>query len=123
MSERDVLWALAAGRAALGAGLVAAPAMAARPWVGPDAASPGARVLARGLGVRDLALGVGTLEAARRGAGLRTWLVAGVVADAVDFAATLAAGDQIPARGRRAVAALAGGAALTGLVLLRADEA
>ena len=123
MSGSGVLRALAAGRAVLGAGLVAAPALAGAPWVGQDASSPGARVFGRALGARDLVLGLGTLEADRRGVGSRTWLAAGVIADTVDLAATLAAGDQIPARGRRAVAVLAGGAALTGLALLRGADA
>jgi len=123
MSQRDVLRALSAGRAALGAGMVAAPVLAGRPWIGPDASSAGAKVIGRAFGVRDVVLGLGTIEADRRGEGLRTWIAAGVIADAVDLVATLAAGDEIPARGRRAVAVLASGAALTGLVLLRGAEA
>lgn len=114
-----MLRVLSIGRAALGAGMVATPALAGRPWVGPDASAPGAMVIGRAFGARDVVLGLGTLEADRRGEGVRTWLAAGVIADAVDLVATLAAGDEIPARGSRAVSVLAGGAALAGLVLLR----
>ncbi len=122
MSGRDVLRGLAAGRVAVGAGLIAVPAFVGGRWVGPDAAAPGTKVLGRALGVRDLVLGLGTLEADRRGESLRTWLLAGAIADTVDLVATAAAGDGIPTPGQRATVAIAGAAALTGLVLLRGAE-
>ncbi len=122
MSGRDVLRGLAAGRVAVGAGLIAVPAFVGGRWVGPDASSPGTQVLGRALGVRDLVLGLGTLEADRRGESLRTWLAAGVIADSVDLVATAAAGESIPAQGRWATVAVAGAAAITGLVLLQGAE-
>jgi hypothetical protein len=44
----------------------------------------------------------------------------GIVADAIDGAATLAAGERIPPNGRVATVALAGGSALFGAWLARA---
>lgn len=47
--------------------------------------TPEAAVLARMLGARDLAMGLGAVMAARRGPGaLRTWAEAGALADAID---------------------------------------
>jgi hypothetical protein len=110
--------ALAAGRALIGAALVAAPAPPTRLWTGDD--RPAALVPARGLGARDLALGAGALVALRRGRGARGWIAAGIAGDVADLGASLAAGDAIPRTGRMGVAALAGGAALAGAWLLRA---
>jgi hypothetical protein len=59
-------------------------------WVGPVAARPGGRILARGLAARDLALAAGTLRSlgrrARREASV--WFIAQAVADFVDLGAT-----------------------------------
>src|SRR4051794_7008900 len=59
VSPRDLLTPLNAGRIALGAALVARPEAATSMWVGRDGDRPGGRVLARGLGARDVALGAG----------------------------------------------------------------
>src|SRR5512142_3236731 len=88
---------LAAGRVLIGATLVAAPDLVAGPWVGDDARTRGARVIARALGARDAALGAGTLAAAGDAAQLRRWLIASSASDAADFVATLA-GPRSPAR-------------------------
>jgi hypothetical protein len=102
---------LAAGRVVAGAALLATPDLAAQ-WAGDDARSPGARLITRGLGARDAALGLGTLAAAGDPAQLRRWLLASTVCDAADFAATLA-GPRAPAR--TLVLALAAAATVTGL--------
>ena len=47
-------------------------------------------VYSRALGVRDAAIGVGVLTAADSEK-LRPWILAGIVSDVVDFAATLEA--------------------------------
>ena len=87
---------LAAGRVLVGATLIAVPDLAAGPWVGDDARTPGARVIVRSLGARDAALGAGTLAAGDSGQ-LRRWLIASSACDAADFVATLA-GPRSPAR-------------------------
>jgi hypothetical protein len=106
--------ALAAGRVLIGATLLAAPDLAAAPWVGDDARTTGARVVVRALGARDAALGAGTLAAAGDRSQLRRWLLASAACDAADFLATLR-GPRSPARSvvliLAATAAVAGGVA------------
>lgn len=112
---RRVALAVAAGRVALGVVAVLAPGVPLVPWVGPDAAGdPSARLLARALGGRDVALGLGALLAWRRGRPMRGWVEAAVLADAVDTAATLGAFGRLPRPGRLVVLAAAGGAAAAG---------
>lgn len=114
MNERTLLGLLSAGRIAVGAAFMAAPARGAASWIGTEAQRPGAGVLARAFGARDLALGAATLAALSGRAPLRPLLLGGIVADTTDAAATLAAGDGIPVSARRAVTAVAVGAALGG---------
>jgi hypothetical protein len=121
MNERDLARWLAAGRIVLGGALLAAPTVTAGPWFGRRSAGrPAVRVLARSLGARDLALGLGLLAAVEGGASARRWLGAGVLADATDFAATLGAGDVLPGAGRKLVLGMAGSATLAGLGLAAA---
>lgn len=103
---------ISGGRIAVGIGLTAAPALAAREWLGADSSRPATQVALRALGARDAALGVGGLVAARSGRGLRSWMAAAAVSDLADALASLAAGDALPPRGRNGVVALAGGAAV-----------
>lgn len=114
MSERDSARAIAIGRAALGAGLLIVPGLAARAWVGGDAGRPATKVAMRAVGARDVALGAGALRAMSGGAPARGWIEAGVAADAADFAATLTAGRALPLAGRLAVLCLAGAGVAAG---------
>jgi hypothetical protein len=102
----------AAGRVLIGAVVFAAPDLVAVPWVGGDARTKGARVLARSMGARDAALGMGTLVAAGDRGQLRRWLLASSACDAADFLATLA-GPRSPAR--TAVLAFAAAGAVGGV--------
>jgi hypothetical protein len=110
---------LAWGRVAIGASMVLTPTTAIRPWIGDVGREPGARVIVRALGVRDLALGAGLAAALARGdrESTRTWLVAGVASDAVDAVATLAGWRHLPRAGRLLTLAVASGAALVGAAL------
>ncbi|HUY29813.1 MAG TPA: hypothetical protein VMV02_02315 [Acidimicrobiales bacterium] len=115
---RQAAGTLAAARVALGAVAFVAPTVPARPWVGSEeAARPGARLLARALGARDLALGLGALLAMRHEASLRGWVEAGGLADAGDTVATLVAFRSLPRRSRWAVLASTVGAAAGAAVL------
>jgi len=103
---------LAWGRIALGVVAVAAPTLPTRPWVGTDAGRASTKTLARALGARDVALGLGTLLAQRHRSPVRGWLEASALADAGDVIATLADWGSRPRLGRLGViAAAAGGAA------------
>jgi hypothetical protein len=79
-------------RVLVGSGLLLAPTAFGKTWGGPLAADDRGRVLARALGVRDLALGVAGLLAEKERD--RAWtarsFAAQALADAVDFAAIVA---------------------------------
>jgi len=92
---------LSYSRISFGAGLLLAPGMYARFWVGPGASQRWPRVMARSLGERELALGAGGLLSLRQGdaESVRRWFAAGAVTEAVDVAVTLAGGGpRTPAR-------------------------
>ena len=122
MDARTIAAGLNVGRAVVGGALLAAPARAGAAWVGPEAALPSTGVMTRAMGARDLGLALGTLAALRSGSrggggGARIWLLAGVLADAADLAATLAAGRSLPPAGRNGTAVVAATATATGLAL------
>src|SRR4051794_19179789 len=100
MDAPTVARQVAYGRIALGAALAVAPGLVARGWIGSSITSTGTRVLARGFGLRDVAIGAGTLSALEAGRPTRDWLLAGALADVADLTATLAAGRSLPLLGR-----------------------
>jgi hypothetical protein len=114
MEARSIACLHALGRAALGAGLVAAPGLFAGVWVGSAADKRDGQALAIGLGARDVALALGALPAIRAGRGTRPWLRAGMVADAGDLLATLRARDALPPLAVPAISAMAAGSVLLG---------
>ena len=97
------------GRVGFGVAFIARPKIMDQGWIGKQARLPGAQVLARAVGARDLAVGLGGLQAAVRDDGsARPWLAAAAICDAVDFGATWAAGRGIPRGARVTVLAIAG---------------
>jgi hypothetical protein len=77
------------GRFAFGAGFLLAPSPILRIWWPDDGTSgPIATGLARGLGARDIALGLGILTAVLRSESSRGWLLAAAGADAADLVLT-----------------------------------
>jgi hypothetical protein len=120
VEARDLALSNARGRMAIGAALVLAPSLAGSMWIGRDAKSRAVKVLARGLGARDLALGLGVAVALDRGKPVRGWLEGAALADGVDLVATLVAGDSIPAGARRAVTLIAAASMVTCAALARA---
>jgi hypothetical protein len=114
---------MAIARVAIGAGLIAAPALAMPTWVGRRGVTPAARLLARAIGARDMAIGIGLLAGMQRGAPLRAWLAAGMLADATDLVATLVERDELPATAVPLVVATAGVGVAAGAVgILSADS-
>jgi hypothetical protein len=100
---------ISVGRFLFGVAFIAKPKLMERAWIGKQARLPGAQLLARAVGARDLALGLGGLQAVgRKDDSARPWLAAGAICDAVDLGATWAAGRGIPRQVRSAVLALAG---------------
>ena len=97
------------GRSLFGVAFIADPKLMERAWIGKQARLPGAQLLARAVGARDLVLGIGGLQALARDDGsARPWLAAAGICDAVDFGATWAAGRGIPRQARSGVLAIAG---------------
>jgi hypothetical protein len=97
------------GRLLFGVAFIAEPKLMDRGWIGKQARLPGAQVLTRAVGARDVALGLGGLQALTRDDGsARPWLAAAAICDAVDFGATWAAGRGIPRQARSGVLAIAG---------------
>jgi len=95
-------------RAGVGAVLVVAPAAFLR-LSSREAPSGVSVLLLRTIGIRDLALGAGTVSAWRRGspADARRWTSAGLASDSLDVLASLAAARSI---GRQESAGAAGAA-------------
>jgi hypothetical protein len=123
MNPRTIAQLIAAGRVVIGAGLVAAPPLVTRGWLGAaESAQPGARVMATGLGGRDVALGLGVLSALRGGGnGAKPWLLGSALADLGDLFATLRSADDLPTSGVVLTGAVAGTAAAAGAWLLTQD--
>ena len=97
------------GRFAFGVAFIAKPKLMERAWIGKQARLPGPQLLTRAVGARDLAVGLGGLQALPRNDGSAApWLAAAAVCDAVDFGATWTAGRGIPSDARRGVLAIAG---------------
>src|SRR4051812_30508961 len=97
------------GRFLFGVAFIAQPKLMERAWIGKQARLPGAQLLARAVGARDLALGLGGLQALTRNDGSAPpWLAAAAVCDAVDFGATWTAGRGIPRQARSGVLGIAG---------------
>jgi hypothetical protein len=117
MDHRSVARISAAGRVAIGVALLAVPHLATKGWTGETGSTSGGKVLARGLGIRDLALGLGVIGALGRGdPNARDWVRASALSDTADAAATLLAYPQLPKRSRFGILLLAGGAAVTGFL-------
>jgi hypothetical protein len=110
---RRLAQGVALGRIAIGCAALVAPTLMTRPWIGAAAESADARLLARTMGGRDLALGVGTLRALGvSDAEARPWVALAGMADAVDAAVTVLAFRRLPTRTRWVILASTVGAAV-----------
>src|ERR1700730_5453035 len=68
-------------RLVFGAAALAAPAAAGRALAGDGGAAPDAQAFLRGMGGREIGLGLGLLREIRNGGSVRPWLIAGVFFD------------------------------------------
>jgi hypothetical protein len=118
MSPRRSAWLLAAGRAALGVAVLAAPEEVVGRWLGREhAAKPVLLDLARSLGARDIALGVATLQTLDDAViGPRIQALCALV-DGVDVLATIVARRDLPRSGALGIVVIAGAAAGAGFYL------
>jgi hypothetical protein len=114
MDDRQIARFIAISRIAVGAALLLVPGVAGDRWIGPTAKDPAAKIMIRGLGIRDAALGFGTYQALARGGEVRPWLQAGMASDAVDAFAGVLGSRRIGAARALPAIAIASGAALIG---------
>jgi hypothetical protein len=114
--------ALALNRCAFGLGYLLAPARMGRGWVDQAAERPATQVMIRGLGARDLSLGIGALwSIANDEASVRPWFAAHALSDAADLVATVAASKDLPPRRVAFAGAMAG--VSTAIALAAASKA
>jgi hypothetical protein len=106
------------GRIAFGLASMGAPAVTGATLAGPGGALPDAQAFLRGMGAREVGLGLGLLAAARSGAPARRWLIAGLLADAGDIAGIAGAWQHMPSAKRWLGLGTAGAAAAAGIGLL-----
>jgi hypothetical protein len=94
------------------------PGFAQAAWIGRAARKPGAQVIIRAQGARDLGLGAGALSAIGRARDeeARRWLAMLVLADVTDLVATYLARRRLPKRRARLAMGFAGGSTLLGLL-------
>ena len=107
MAARDVARALAAGRVAIGAGLLVAPRLSLGVWIGRAAAAGAVAAPARALGIREVVLGGLTLHVVDRPRVAGRMLRALAVCDAVDLLATVAARRSLSPVAVAAISAMA----------------
>jgi hypothetical protein len=87
--EIEMVQMLALVRTITGVALFLAPRRTGRVWTGAEGENVTSNLAVRGMGARDVALGLGTLAAIERGAPVRGWIEAGVLSDSADAAGTL----------------------------------
>jgi hypothetical protein len=110
-------------RFCVGVVFISRPTIMDDAWIGKQARLPGAQVLSRAVGARDLALGLGGVQAAVRNDGsARQWMGAAAICDAVDFGATWAAGRKIPRSARTSVLGIAAASTVLSLVAAAASR-
>ena len=117
MDERQLARLLNGGRIVIGAASIVAPGFVGGRWYTNPGDSKGVNVATRAFGVRDLALGLGTVQALDAGEPAARWMNMGILCDVVDAGATLLAGRHVG--WKRAVPTLmvAAGAAALGALL------
>jgi hypothetical protein len=95
LDSRDIARLLSAGRIVIGAAAWLAPRKFARSWTGHELTGPAGTMAMRGLGIRDVALGMGTLWALEGDGPARRWIEASALADASDAASVLMSWGQL----------------------------
>jgi hypothetical protein len=109
------------GRMAFGVAALAAPAALGRALAGDGAAEPDAGAFLRGMGGREIGLGLGILAMLRTGGPVRPWLIAAVLGDSSDIAGIARTWRHLPPDKRWLSLGTAGAAAAVGAALLAAS--
>lgn len=114
MNPKTVATGLSVNRMIVGLGLTLAPRRVGASWIGGESSRPGAQLMARGLGIRDLAIAAGTLRALRRAESARPWTIGALFSDGVDLLATIAVARSLPPKSRAFGIAMTGGSTAIG---------
>lgn len=88
-SDEDAIRTFGWVRILAGAVLLLLPRLGTKVWTNEDTSDATTDLALRGMGVRDVALGVGLVTSLEKGAPVRGWLEAGALVDAGDAFATL----------------------------------
>lgn len=88
-SDEDLVRAWGWLRLLVGALLALFPRLSTKMWTGEEALDASTEMAVRGMGVRDVAIGVGIVGALESGGSVGPWLKAGAIVDAGDAYATL----------------------------------
>jgi hypothetical protein len=110
--------AYALGRLVFGIAALAAPATVGRTLAGAGGAEPDAQAFLRGMGGREIGLGLGILAAVRAGRPVQSWLISGLLADSSDIAGLTFTWTHLPPAKRWLSMGMAGAAAAAGAALL-----
>jgi Domain of unknown function (DUF4267) len=108
---------LALNRTAFGLNYLFRPEQARASWIGRAARKPGAQVMIRSQGVRDVTLGLGALRTVVRGDAqeLRAWMTGHAACDLADLVVTWTARNRLPRKQvRLAMAVAAASTAIAG---------
>jgi hypothetical protein len=108
----------ATGRILFGVTAVAVPATAGRVLAGDGGAAPDAQAFLRGMGGREIGLGLGLLAMIRANGPVRPWLIAALIADSSDITGIAGAWRHMAPSKRLLGLATAGGAAVIGATVL-----
>jgi hypothetical protein len=108
----------AIGRLVFGAAALATPAAAGRALAGDGGAAPDAQAFLRGMGGREIGLGLGLLAMIRADGPTRPWIIAGALADSADIIGIAGAWQHMPPAKRWLGLGMASAAAAVGATLL-----
>jgi hypothetical protein len=105
-------------RIIFGLAALAAPKTVGRLLAGEGGATPDATAFLRGMGGREIGIGLGLVTAIRNGGSVRPGLIAGLLADSSDVAGIASAWPHMPPVKRWLGLAMAGSAGIAGAGLI-----
>ena len=108
----------AAGRILFGVAALISPGTAGRILAGDGGAAPDAQAFLRGMGGREIGLGLGILAMIRADGPVKPWLVAALLADSGDITGIAGAWPHMTPSKRLLGLGTAGGAAAIGAIVL-----
>jgi len=108
----------AAGRVLFGAAALMAPGTTGRILAGDGGAAPDAQAFLRGMGGREIGLGLGLLAMIRADGPVEPWLIAALLADCSDITGIAGAWRHMTPSKRLLGLGTAGGAAAIGVIVL-----